>query len=187
MAPPAGISSGRGFTLFKGLVYTLLVINAGLLYAMASWREVTEQTGWLMILAAFEWNSRGLGHRSDGRRHHVPVTLELVGYALALFCWGAYAMAGEWQDLANATLWLLIAAALAYDLHVPGRYGSWAWRLRNATKAGLYLGVAGIALGWGLDGEWLELWDAMLWLVCFFVIELKIFDFENGLRLKTRR
>ncbi len=184
--PPAGLSGGRGFAVFKIVVYTLLIINAGLLYAFASWREVTEQTGWLMILAAFEWESRGLGRAGDGRKHRIPLSLELMGYALAIFCWGAYAVASEWQDFGNATLWLLIAAALAYDLHVPGRYDSLEWRLRNGAKAGLYLGVAGIALGWGLGGEWLDFWDAMLWLVCFFVIELKIFDFENGLRRRRR-
>lgn len=185
-APPAGLSSGRGFAVFKAVVYTLLIINAGLLYAYGNWREVVEQSGWLMILAAFEWESRGLGRAPDGRKHRIPVALELGGYALAIFSWGAYAAAAEWQNFANSTLWLLIAAALAYDLHVPGRYASLEWRLRNIFKSSLYLGVTGIALSWGLDGAWLDFWDAMLWLTCFFVIELKIFDFEDRRRARNR-
>lgn len=191
VASPAGFSSGRGFAAFKAIVYTLLIVDAALLYLYGNWREVVEQSGWLLILAAFEWESgRGLLARdvtrgSDGRKHRFASILELAGYALAVFSWGAYGLAAEWQNFGNATLWLLIAAALAYDLHVPGRYGGGEWRLRNIGKSALYLGVAGIALSWGLDGAWLDFWDAMIWLTCFFVIELKIFDFED--RRRTRR
>lgn len=165
--------------MFKASVYALLLIDAALLYAFGNWREVVEQSGWLMILAAFEWESRGLGRAANGRKHRVPLALELSGYALALFSWGAYALASEWQDLLNASLWLMIATALAYDLHFPGSYGGPAWRVRNGFKALLYIGVTGIALDWGLGGEWLDFWDAMLWLTCFFVIELKVFAFED--------
>lgn len=186
-APSAGLSSGRGFAVFKSCVYSLLIIDAALLYAFGNWREVVEQSGWLLILGAFEWESRGLGRAANGRKHRIPLVLEICGYALASFSWAAYAQAAEWQNFANASLWLLIAAALAYDLHVSGDYGSIAWRLRNLGKTALYIGVAGIAFDWGLDGAWLDFWDATLWLTCFFVIELKVFDFENRSRQRSLR
>ena len=110
-APPAGISGGRGFLVFKTVIYAVLILDAGLLYAYGSWREVTEQTGWLLILAAFEWESQGLGTRPDGGKHRAQRAMEITGYALAVFCWAAYAEAREWQNFANATVWLLIAAA----------------------------------------------------------------------------
>lgn len=175
--PSVGLSAGRGFLVFKLLVYGLLLVDAVLLYVHGSWREVLEQTGWLMILTAFELESRGLHRRW-------LTGLEAMGYALALVCWAAYALAGEWLDLANATLWLLVVAALAFDLHRPPHYGSSGWRWRNRAKAGLYAALAGIALNWGVQGDWLDAWDAMLWLLCFFVIELKLFDV---LRRRLRR
>jgi hypothetical protein len=168
-APPVGLSSGRGFLLFKWTVYALLLVDAALLYVHAVWREVMEQTGWLMILVAFEAESRGL-------RWRWLTGLELAGYALAVFSWAAYARAGAWQDFANASLWLLVVAALAWDLHRPPHHGGRSWRWRNRGKAGLYAALTGIALAWGVQGHWLDAWDATLWLLCFFVIELKLFD-----------
>ncbi len=181
-APPAGISGGRGFAAFKLLVYSALIVNVGLLYAFGTWREVVEQSGWLLILGAFEWESRGLGFAANRRRRAVQIGLQMPGYALAMFSWASYALAEEWLNFTNATLWLLIAAFLAYDLLMPGRYASLGWRLRNFAKTGLYLGVLAVAIAWGLAGDWLDFWDALLWLACFFVIELKIFDFEKRLR-----
>lgn len=181
-APPAGLSSGRGFAAFKIIVYALLLVDAGLLYVYGNWREVVEQTGWLLILGSFEMESRGLGRLENGRKTRPVLLTELSGYALALFSWGAYAIEAEWLNFANASVWLMIAAALAYDLHVPGHYGTLSWRLRNLGKSVLYLSVTLISLRWGLDGEWLDFWDSMLWLTCFFVIEIKVFDFEDRLR-----
>ncbi|WP_439534584.1 hypothetical protein [Polymorphobacter sp.] len=179
-APPAGLSGGRVFLVFKALVYGLLLFDAGLLYVFGTWREVVEQSGWLMILAAFEWESRGLAMAVVGGpwRRRAPRGLETLGYALAGFSWAAYGFEAEWLNFANASLWLLVAAAIAYDLHWSGRYGTTAWRLRSLGKGALYLGIIVIALTWGFQGEWLDFWDAMLWVMCFFVIELKIFDFE---------
>jgi hypothetical protein len=181
---PPGLSASAFYLWFKRIVYTLLVFDVGLLYALGTWREVVEQTGWLLILGSFEVESRGLARLADGRKRLAPLGAELLGYGLALFSWGAYAATAEWLNFANSSVWLLIAAALAYDLHVPGRYGSFEWRLRNIGKTTLYLAISGIALTWGLEGEWLDFWDAMLWLTCFFVIELKVFDFEAARRLR---
>lgn len=185
-APPAGLSSGRGFAAFKIIVYALLLIDVGLLYAYGNWREVVEQTGWLLILGSFELESRGLARLENGRKTRRVQLTELIGYALALFSWGAYAWQAEWLNFANASVWLIIAAALAYDLHVPGHYGGLGWRLRNAGKGLLYILVTLISLIWGLEDAWLDFWDSMLWLTCFFVIELKVFDFEARQRLRPR-
>jgi len=170
IAPSAGLSVGRGFAMFKFSVYGLLLINTVLLMRFGNWREVLEQTGWLIILAAFEWESRGF--QNPGR----AVLLECFGYAIAIFCWFAYALAGDWMDFANASLWLLVVGAIAADLHWERRYGRTGWRLRNLAKILLYLGLFGIALSWGMQGDWLDAWDATLWLLCFFVIELRLFD-----------
>jgi hypothetical protein len=175
-APSAGWSGGRGFLVFKGVVYGLLLFNTALLIGYASWREALEQGGWLMILAAFEWESRGLDDRRG--RFAVPVALEGLGYAVAIFCWGAYAVAGEWLDFANASLWLLVVAAIAGDLHWQQHYGRTGRRLRVLLKGVLYVALLGVALIWGLQGAWLDAWDAVIWLLCFFVIELKLFDFR---------
>jgi hypothetical protein len=170
--PSAGMSRGRGFLVFKLCVYGLLLVNTALLVRYATWREVLEQAGWLFILAAFEWESR------SPATSRPAVLFELIGYSIAVFCWAAYAEAGEWLNFANASLWLLVVAAIAADLHWHHLYGSRSWRLRNAAKSLLYIGLFAVALTWGLQGEWLDAWDAVLWLLCFFVIELRVFDTE---------
>jgi hypothetical protein len=79
----------------------------------------------------------------------------------------------------NAWTWILIVLVLEYDVYVPGHYARWEWYLRNTIKVALYAALFVYALLWGLDGSWLDFYDALLWILCFFAIELNIFAYEE--------
>ena len=55
-----------------------------------------------------------------------------------------------------------------------------AHRARQAARGGLYAGLVALALWWAATGEWLDGFDAALWLLCFFAIEGNILEHEHA-------
>lgn len=84
-------------------------------------------------------------------------------------------------DVINAGDWLIIVAFLEMEvwLQLRGKLSK-AWlRTSTAIKAVLYTVLLACAIYWGIDGEFLDFWDAFLWLVAFVFIEMNIFEWQG--------
>lgn len=170
------------FNAFKVSVYTLLVINIFLYLRHGTLNEALDSLGWVLLLGVFEWETRALAAPYvSGFEKAGLWLLQIIGYGMAINAARVYFISAEWLDFTNAVLWLLVCATIIYDVFVPGEFGTHEWRVRNAVKIGLYIALGGIALWWGLTGDWLDFYDALLWILCFFVIELNIFKHEVAL------
>jgi hypothetical protein len=42
------------------------------------------------------------------------------------------------------------------------------------------------AVYWGFEGEFLDFWDAALWLFAFFFIEMNVFEWQRELDYKAQ-
>jgi len=51
--------------------------------------------------------------------------------------------------------------------------------LFNAFKISFYIALLVIAVYWGISSDWLDFYDASLWILCFFMVELNIFKYET--------
>jgi len=183
----AGPARPRGFLIFKYVVYGLLAINVVLFLIIGEAHESIDSLGWVLLLGSFEFetSSQDENYGSHAEKY-VVLALQISGYALALYGTWSYWQAQEWPDFINAFTWLCVCATLAYDVYAPGGYGGLEWRIRNSVKAALYATLIGVALYWAYDGliveptahSLLEVYDAFLWIVCFGVIELNVFDNE---------
>ena len=87
-----------------------------------------------------------------------------------------------WLDFANASLWLGVVLALAFDVRFPPDDAAHlrAHRWRQAARGVLYAGLVALALWWAAAGEPLNGFDAALWLLCFFAIEGNILEHEHA-------
>ena len=104
---------------------------------------------------------------------------QAVGYAVVVLAWAGYAREGMWLDFANASLWLGVVAALAFDVRFPPDPARMrAHRSRQAVRGVLYSGLVGLAVWWSATGELLNGFDAALWLLSFFAIEGNILKHE---------
>lgn len=175
------------FVIFKYVVYALLVLNIAFFLIFGAPHEAIDSLGWVLLLGSFEYETSSIDEfYSSPVEKYVLWTLQLIGYAMAIYATWSYWQVEQWPDFINAMAWLCVCAAIAYDVHIPGEYGGLEWRIRNLVKAGLYAVLLGIALWWAYDGllvdrsahGLLELYDAILWIVCFGVIELNIFANE---------
>jgi len=172
----------RLFSTFKFVLYALLIINIGMFLRHGTLNEALDSFGWVLLLGVFEWETRGLGEEYLRQWEKIVIwILQLVGYGLAINAARVYFNNGEWLDFANAALWLLVCCTIVYDVFVPGEFGSLEWKIRNAFKIFLYVAILAIAVYWGITSDWLDFYDASLWILCFFMIELNIFKHETEL------
>ena len=94
-----------------------------------------------------------------------------------------------WVDVINAAVWLLVVLVLEIDVRLQehNRLEGLALRLSSAAKFVLYGILFLAAIYWGIKGDFVDFWDAFLWLVAFVFIELNVFEWreEENLALAT--
>jgi hypothetical protein len=86
-----------------------------------------------------------------------------------------------WVDAINAAVWLLIVIVLEVDvwLREHDRLQGRALRISNTCKFVLYGMLLLAAIYWGFKGDFVDFWDAFLWLVAFIFIELNVFEWRH--------
>ncbi len=175
-----GLSRQTLFNGFKVTVYSLLAVNVYLFFRHATANEALDSFGWLILLVVFELETRALDKPYVGRWEQAGIwALQITGYGIAVYATWNYFQIGEWADFVNSVIWLIVCATIIYDVFVPGEFGSREWKIRNGIKTFLYILLSAVAVYWGVTGDWLDFYDALLWILCFMVIELNIFKYES--------
>lgn len=179
---------GRLFPWLKWTIYTLLSLNVYLFIVEQTLIEGIDSLAWIVLLLLLDWETSRIECQVLPRwERWLLHGLRLA--ASALIVWAAwqystsdYIAAYGRLDQLNAWLWLAVVLALEYEVRWPGYRYHWEWLLRNAIKVILYGGLLIIATLWGLSdepGALFDFYDAMLWILCFFTIELNVFRFEQ--------
>lgn len=170
------------FILFKYMIYALLAFNIYLFAMNGTFTETIDTAAWVIILGLFEWETRHLREEHWSVFEKGVITLlSVFGYSVIVYSCYSYFIGAEWLDFANALTWILVVLALQYDIYFPGHYGKSEWTARNILKLTLYGALFVFAIMWGIQGEALDFYDAFLWILSFFVIEMNIFNFEHRL------
>lgn len=85
-----------------------------------------------------------------------------------------------WLDVINSFTWLALVALLEADVWfkleetTSRRYA----RFSRVAKLVIYSILFGCAAYWGIYGDFLDFWDAFVWLLAFFFIELNMFQWN---------
>jgi len=175
----------KAFPYVKWTVFSLLGINVVLFFTERTLVEGLDNLAWLMLLLLFEWETSQLDKPYVSRWEKWGIHAgRILAYGLILNSAVGYSAADYIAehgpvDLWNALTWLAIVLLLEYDVYSPGEYARWEWYLRNGAKLVLYTALFVFALLWGLNGEWLDTYDALLWILCFFAIEVNVLEFEE--------
>ena len=85
-----------------------------------------------------------------------------------------------WVDVINATVWLLVVLVLEADVRLQERnlLEGLVLTVSKAIKIVLYSTLFLAAVYWGVKGDFVDFWDAFLWLVAFVFIEMNIFEWR---------
>lgn len=84
-------------------------------------------------------------------------------------------------DVVNSATWLIIVVLLQIEVWLQSR-GELSTRLLRAgkyVKGFFYAMLFVCAAYWGVEGSFVDFWDAFLWLVAFIFIELNIFQWHE--------
>ncbi len=86
-----------------------------------------------------------------------------------------------WVDVINAAVWLLVVLVLETDVRLQerNRYEGLVLRVSNITKFILYAILFIAAVYWGAYGDFVDFWDAFLWLLAFFFIEMNVVEWRK--------
>ena len=86
-----------------------------------------------------------------------------------------------WVDVINATVWILVVLILEFDVYLQerDRFEGTALRVSNFIKILLYSALLAAAAYWGFKGDFVDFWDAFLWLLAFFFIELNVIEWRQ--------
>lgn len=86
-----------------------------------------------------------------------------------------------WVDIINAGAWILVVVILEFDVQMQLRNKLHGGLLTfsKLVKPPLYLTLFLAAAYWGLLGDFLDFWDAFLWLVAFIFIEMNLLQWNS--------
>lgn len=86
-----------------------------------------------------------------------------------------------WVDVINSAVWLLVVLVLEIDVRLQEqhRLEGTALQISNVSKYILYSILFLAAVYWGIKGDFVDFWDALLWLVAFVFIELNVFEWRQ--------
>jgi hypothetical protein len=89
-----------------------------------------------------------------------------------------------WTDVINAGAWILVVIVLEVEvrLQLKRQLTDRVVRGTGIAKYVLYTTLFVCAVYWGFRGDFLDFWDAGLWLFAFIFIELNVFDWQRETR-----
>jgi hypothetical protein len=84
-------------------------------------------------------------------------------------------------DVVNAGVWLLVVLLLEADVRLQenNSFEGIAFYLSTVAKIILYSILALAVVAWMITGDFVDWWDAFLWLVAFVFIELNVFEWRH--------
>ena len=85
-----------------------------------------------------------------------------------------------WVDVINSITWIGVVVILEVDvwLQLRGRFEGRVITLSNLIKGIFYSVLFAAAAYWGVLGDFLDFWDAFMWLVAFVFIEMNLFRWQ---------
>lgn len=89
-----------------------------------------------------------------------------------------------WTDVINSATWILVCLVLEIEVRMQlrGTLSEHVMAVNRWLKYVLYGILFAAAAYWGAKGDFLDFWDAALWLFAFIFIELNVFEWN----LETR-
>lgn len=162
-----------GYCVKLGMLYDAAPLRLDTLCALAD-------RGWSLLVDLDEYV--GIGARNCGALA-AAADLYRIG-DLSIAAHGDTLEAARWlawTDVINAGTWLLVVIILESDvwLQEAQKFEGVIFRVSYAIKFLLYSILLAAAVYWGIAGDFLDFWDAFLWLLAFAFIEMNVLDWHQ--------
>lgn len=86
-----------------------------------------------------------------------------------------------WVDIINSGVWIIVVFIIELNIKLQEKniHQNFSLKLSRFNQYFLYPILFVNAFYWGLEGDFVDFWDAFLWLVAFFFIELNIIQWRD--------
>ncbi len=157
---------------FKLAIVALLTLNV-VIYAIAdTLTSAVDALTWLVLLVLYELEANDAVPMAENRLHEIRGILIAV-IALTFF---SYIHDSEWLDVVNSALWFVLIALLELEVRYPDKVFKYRQNYWLATVT-VFTGLIAMVIAWAWQSAWLDVYDAILWIVAFASIEVDIFQF----------
>ena len=164
--------SSLPYPLFKLAIVALLIVNA-VIYAMVdTLTSAVDALSWLVLLVLYELEANGTAPLAQNTLHTV-IRDVLIGVIVLVFV--SYVHDSEWLDVFNSVLWFALIALLELEVRWPDKVFKCRQSYWLATVT-VFSGLIAMVIAWAWQSAWLDVYDAILWIVAFGSIEVDIFQ-----------
>ena len=93
-----------------------------------------------------------------------------------------------WIDVINSGVWIIVVLIIEINILLveKNNYISVSKKLSFLSKYFLYPILFFNAIYWGMKGDFIDFWDAFLWLIAFLFIELNIIQWDEDRNIKKQ-
>jgi hypothetical protein len=134
-----------------------------------------DAAAWLVLLVLFTLET-GFAGRVYAPRFAIAMrACRLVAAAAVCAAGIGYVIERDSLDAINSALWIAVVVLLELEVRRPlevARNRTWF----TAVATVLYTGLGVLVVAWGWRGEWLDAYDALLWLIAFAAIEMDVLE-----------
>jgi len=163
----------RRWNTVAWVLLTLLACNPVYYLVAGRISEALESAAWYVLLLLFLLETaRDAQARSATTLALIHGVRMVATLAIAVSA-VLYVMEKEWLDAANLFLWIAVVALLEVEVRRPVLLVAHR-RAFTATATLLYGGLALLVFIWLARREWMDAWDAALWLTAFALLEFKL-------------
>ena len=159
------------YPIFKLAIVALLIVNA-VIYAMVdTLTSAVDALSWLVLLVLYELEANGAAPLAQNTLHTIRDVL--IGVIVLVFV--SYVHDSEWLDVVNSVLWFALIALLELEVRWPDKVFKYRQSYWLATVT-VFSGLIAMVIAWAWQSAWLDVYDAILWIVAFGSIEVDIFQ-----------
>ena len=156
---------------FKLAIVVLLTVNV-VIYAVAdTLTSAVDALAWLALLVLYELEANGAIPMAENTLHGIRGIL----IAVIALVFVSYVHDSEWLDVVNSVLWFLLIALLELEVRWPDKVYQYRQSYWLATVT-VFAGLFAMVIAWFFQSAWLDVYDAILWIVAFGSIEVDIFQ-----------
>jgi hypothetical protein len=160
---------------FRIAIFALLACNTAYYVYAGTPSKGLDAMAWLVLLALFTLETGSSRRLLAPRAAFALRAARLIAAAAVCAAGIGYIVEQNRLDAINSGLWIAVVVLLEFEVRRPqdvARHRAWF----TVAAAALYAGLALLVLTWGWRGEWLDAYDALLWLIAFATIEMDVLN-----------
>ena len=166
-----------GFKYFSSITYptlklvivALITLNVVIYAVVDTLISAVDSLAWLLLLVLYELEANSAVLLAEIKMQRIRSFLIAV---IALVFVG-YVHGHEWLAVINAVFWFALIILLELEVRLPDKVSKYRLSYWWATVI-VFAGLIGMVIAWAWQSAWLEVYDAIVWIVAFGSIEVDI-------------